>query len=257
MISNENAMSMTLNLVTETLPMVYSGGTEERWDGCVELSNKAKELSVKDLVDHELLREIAYTNAGNRMFDADDVLMNKGPEADALWQGTGTSITTKGDKVVHYINIPGKAEQKYGPGFPYIMTKLGWAAVLASQDFEAIDNTGGYPELTKQLRAHGLLQPNVLPHLGASIAPATRSSELLIASASGVLPTPLLHQAFADAGYRSREQADEHLLDGFPDNLRAGLYDAVYGRMVLQAMRGEGPKLAIPDSSLYIGVDIN
>jgi hypothetical protein len=261
---SERATTKTLQVVTDNLEQTFIA--EDRWQATIELQAKARELVAADSIDHQAISELGLHNAehfGLVSERASNILVP--PQ----WLGTGSSISSVGSAIVHYINRPGRVEELYGPGLPYTLAKLSWMAIAASAGFTALDNRGGYQYITDELRLHGQLSETALPHIGAAcaagyeqaLAASQREPLPIISSASGILAQPWLDNQFqVQPGYARRAIVDELSgdFDGHLENRRAGLYDSLYAGQTIRALHGlSDNSVLIPTADLYEGVDIN
>jgi hypothetical protein len=260
----------TEQLITVDLPRVFEGSSDERWQAAMELRAKADELvrGGEGAVDENFIRELAAYNAGTEgldFFAADNIfdaaqkpaggsLMAMHAPSRRIWTGTGACLTTTEDgRIVHYTNRPGEVEDRYGPALPYVLDKLAWLAIATDvADHDNIYRGEGYQYVTNRLRRwRGI---SGVPHIGSiavgrddvyanyKYGGSDSSAPVLLASASGTLPTEY-HGYMYEAHMPSlKERADQDrlagLFDGYEKNKRAGLYDIAFGEMVAQALYG-------------------
>lgn len=271
---SERATSQTTELFTTHLRPIFEGDMADRWAATHELKARASELASSGLVDETAIGELAAHNAqvhgldgdrANQVLDLEMALPNTGwltakPPAERVWQGTGSTMATAQGDVVHYVNRPGVVQEWYGPALPYLVAKLGLIAQAAAMGHPGLDNHGGYQYVMDCLQEQDRLAGERV-YMGSASNLGTGSADtLVLASATGVLPTDRLHQAVqVRPAYAELSANDSHLLDGHPENRRAGLYDIMAAQQIIAALEGEdltGKCLVIPPAELYTGTNI-
>lgn len=272
---SEISTTATQELLQERLPRLAAVEDEaQAGEAYGDYHQAIERLVDRDIFDEAAVRELAIANAENlsldidaadRVFETKRSTLNYIPRGQAvptyrLWEGSGSSVTLAGLATVHYINRPGVVEEKYGPGYPYILRKLGWTVLSQTLGWGSPDVNPGYSKVRELLVTNGFMKPEASLHIGAISKKV--NDQQFYASASGILPS-FQHDGIYQGikRYSERAQADKEagLYDWAPDR-RAGLYDTVFAGQTIDALNGidhEDTKLKIVGLGRYSGVDIN